>query len=207
MKKLLAFGLFGIFFAATAMPVFSQGVTYQYTDVGASDGTYAEGNKSASATVTLKFKLKDKVAIAIADASGNFTTNALFQGYVAPASVFSAEALKSDPLDPEFLINGAVYTNANQNQLKIDYDSITMTHLSGIDFGQITVGLSSTEIPTTADHKLIKTLNRGDLNGAGGIPKGVYPFAVKAKIVPASLEVTDRAGDYEGSLTITMAVL
>ena len=208
MKKLL---MLGIFLSTTMIPAFSQGVTYQYTDTGVSDATHAEGDKSASATVSVRFKLKDKVAIAIADGAGAFTANSLFQGYVAPASTLlsGSEVLEQTNGDgAEFFVNGAVYSNVNQSEIRVASRGVTLTHTSGESFGQIGVYIWSDEIPYAMEGDgMLKSLNGTDLNGNGTIPKRVYPFMIWGDINPGTLDEEDRAGDYEGSFTITVVVV
>lgn len=213
MKRFLTFSLLCLFFSGFVTPVLSQTITYGYTNTGSSDSGHAEGDVSAYANTKLKFTKKGMIAIAILNEDKSFTNNALFQGLSGTAlanwgyggSIFNATAVFSTAY--EFKIVGAIYSTASNftdnycnsigwgSQFYRDYNryygTVVLTNTMGPDYGQISIFSPQSS-----------TNSAKNITGQNFV--GICAFAILYNIVESTLDVTDRAGDYVGTVTLTI---
>ena len=212
MKRFLIFSLLCLFFSGFATRVLSQTISYGYTNTGSSDSGHAEGDVSAYANTKLKFTKKGMIAIAILNEDKSFTNNPLFQGLNGTTlanwgyggSVFNAATVLSTY---ELKIVGAIYSTALNftdnycnsigwgSQFYRDYTrsytTVVLTNTMGPAYGQISI-ISSQSSTNSAK------------NITGQNLVGICAFAILYKIVPSTIDVTDRAGDYVGTVTLTI---
>ena len=187
------------------MPSIAQ-VTYQ-GDITSDKHAESNDNKSVSANVKLKFRVKPTVAIAIHDGT-SWTNNSLFKGRTLP--IVSKLSTEQGQYFTDHLMTAiATYSNTD---FTIDFgknEPTKFVHESGEAYGvvyflfafYIETGLLNFQ----SGEQMITTIDIGETNAKGN--KGIEGFLGVGFFQPNSIDPSDRAGNYYGSLTVTVSAI
>ncbi|MDX1920634.1 MAG: hypothetical protein SFU25_07885 [Candidatus Caenarcaniphilales bacterium] len=175
---------------------------------GEATGNGAVTDPSTETTVGLTLYLPKNIAMAInTRQSTDWTPGGIFGASTLPVSRFAVredhEAILNGS-NTEFIIRGLVASNVDNVQLDFD-SSLTLTHASGSGSGQMTVNISGFGGAGATGYTSNTALTNG---GSIDTSNGLGGFRLEGDIDTASVDRTaDRAGQYDGSTTITATTL
>jgi hypothetical protein len=179
------------------------GVDLTSTPYGEASGSTSVVDPATSTEVTLQLYLPPSLGLAInTSQQGNWAPGSTFGNATVPFSRFAVKESTDEIISQghkEFIIY-AIVTSSKDN-IQMSYDTVlTLTHVAGASYGQITVNMSGFGSGGPNGYESSATIISG---GSMDISSGLAGIRLEGDVSPSSLnKATDRAGAYTGTITV-----